>query len=752
MTSKREHDGRRAFLLTPGSRYAIEESLVIGRAEDADLTLDSSEASRHHARIVSADGLGYLLEDLDSKNGTYLNGALLSEPAQLGDGDSVFLAGITFRFLSPDSETATGESSMASIEPLSIQLVGERLSIGRATANDVTLDDPNVSRFHAELVRADGEVQLRDLASRNGTYLDGQAVEEQLLPPGAVVRIGPYRLIYDGERVLARDERALLRLDAEKVGFAVKDKQILAETSLSIMPGELTAIIGESGAGKTTLLRLLAGVRGPTSGTVSLGGEPILGRTTDIAYAPQQEIVHTALSVEEALGYAARLRLPADTTPEEVEGRIEETLAELALEAHRHTRIGELSGGQRRRVGLAVELLPRPSLLCLDEPTTGLDPMLETQAMSLFRELATETRSVVLVTHATQNLGLCDRLVVMGRGGRLAFSGTPAQALEFFGVESFDKLYSALASRPALEWSRRYRAKHVEGAAALPTPESPVTAQPARPRAALRRQAAILTGRYLRTFGRDRRNVLILFGQVLLTALALIVLFQGDVFSRAAGTPNDAATLLFLMVTMSIWFGLFDATRELIKDRDVFLRERAVGVRAGSYLLSKLGLLLVVSALQIGLLCALVFAAIPLHEEPATYAGLVACLLLTGLAAVSLGLLTSAFVTSESQAVSLVFVLLVPQLLFAGSFIPLARMTALAADFANLIFAKWSFALAGTLIDMNQRIALDPQIAEASKYGSDFFAASLPLSYAVLAGFALVFSCAAAALLARRSA
>ena len=508
-------------------------------------------------------------------------------------------------------------------------------------------------------------------------------------------------------------------------------------------------IIGESGSGKSTLIHLLAGVTTPTSGGVTLGGENVITRTTDIGFVPQHEIVHRSLTVKEALYYSARLRLPPDTDKDEIGRRITATLKKLGLTEVADNLIGsEISGGQLRRVGIGVELLESPSLLCLDEPTTGLDPLREKEAMTLFRSLASGSRSVVLVTHAVQCLELADRLVAMGAGGKLMFSGPPEEAVRFFAADSLAGIHAAISNRSSQQWHEQWQARAKDQQP--PRASAPRPSARPRPRGPFRFQAGVLTGRYLRTFGRDRRNLFIVFGQVPLIALAILGLFSSDVFSRAR-SPDDAAHLLFVMVTITIWLGLLDAARELIKERDVFKRERAVGLRVSAYVASKLTLLSVVVMLQVGTLCALVFFFRPLHEEPAVYAGVISTLLLTGLVAIGLGLLTSTLASSQDQAISLVPLMLVPQLLFAGGLIPLVKLSGLVAALTNLVFAKWAFALLGTLIDFNQRIALEPKAAHANTFGPDFFAASIPLSYAVLAAFLVVLTALAAALVARRA-
>lgn len=742
-------DMGQAFLLAPGNRREVGERLTLGRDAGADVTLDTAEASRLHAEIVR-HGNRYTLTDLDSKNGTYLNGGPVDVPRELSSGDTIRLAGVTFRFLIRSGETKIASAWGGAVATAPLRLTGDRVTIGRAPSNNVVLDDPTVSWLHAELVREEDAVLLRDLSSANGTYVEGRPVGELPIDPGTTLRIGHTRLRYDGDRIVADDERPNLRLDVDGVTFEVGGKRILSSTSLSVEPGELTVIIGESGSGKSTLLHLLAGVTTPTSGAVTLGGESVVTRTTDIGFVPQHEIVHRSLTVKEALYYSARLRLPPDTGREEIGRRIASALESLGLTEVANNLIGsQISGGQLRRVGIGVELLESPSLLCLDEPTTGLDPLREKEAMTLFRSLASGPRSVVLVTHTMQCLELADRLVAMGAGGKLMFSGPPEEAVRFFAADSLAGIHAAISRRSSDEWSARWRQRAGEGGSAQPPPARRPSARPQR-RRPFGFQARLLTGRYLRTFGRDRRNLLIVFGQVPLIALAILGLFSGDVFSRAR-SPDDAAHLLFVMVTITIWLGLLDAARELIKEREVFKRERAVGLRVSAYVASKLALLAAVVVVQVGTLCALVFFFRPLHEDPATYVGVVSALLLTGLVAIGFGLLTSTLASSQDQAISLVPLMLVPQLLFAGGLIPLVKLSGVVAALTNLVFAKWAFALLGTLIDFNQRIALEPKAAHANTFGHDFFAAPIPLSYAVIGSFLAAFTALAATLVSRRA-
>ncbi len=668
-----------------------------------------------------------------------------------------------------------------------VKLEGERLTIGSSNANDVVLDDPSVSRYHVEIVVRGDELELRDLDSASGTRLNGRPVKHTLISTGAEIGVGPFRLRFDGSSFVRRNERGALRLDAVGLSKRVEGEQILDRASLSVEPGELVGLIGESGSGKTTLLKALAGVVTPSAGTVTLNGEPVTARLTDIGYVPQEEIVHPLLSVREALTYAARLRLPDDPSKADVKATIARVLAEVSLEQSADTRIGRLSGGERKRAGVASELLNRPSMLFLDEPTTGLDPSLESQLMQLFRDLAQPgSRAVVVVTHATKNLALCDRLAVIGRGGKLTFVGSPDAAVEFFGVESYDDIYAALSERPAEQWRTRFerRAAGTDAAGAgagaggsrgvgasagsqgvrsaggsetaAQEPPEPKPAGASRPRQPAWRQVRVLVARYARLLVRDWRNLAILLGQVPILALASAYLFQPGLFDRLdeglvpqPGRPGEAVQLLFIVATTAIWLGAIDAAREIVKERSISPREAAIGVRWGAYLASKAIVLFGLATLQAGALAFIVFTIHPLEAAPEAYGAVVVLLILSSLAAVAMGLAISAASRTEAQATSFIPLALIPQLLFAGAIVPVERMSEPMAALATVVFGRWSLAGIGSAIDMNARIAADPRFARVSGYGEAFFDIWSRQVLLILLGF-LAFFLLAAFVLVRR--
>ncbi len=515
---------------------------------------------------------------------------------------------------------------------------------------------------------------------------------------------------------------------------------ILYPTSLSVAPGELAALIGPSGSGKTTLLKCLAGVGEPTAGRVFVANDPLELRLTEVGYVPQSDVVHDRLTVHEALLYAARLRLPSDTRPAEHRAAVESVLGELRLEEHQRTMIGRLSGGQRKRVACGVELIGKPTMLLLDEPTSGLDPALERRLMMTFRTLADSGRGIVVVTHATSSLSLCDTVAVMGQGGYLLFAGSPRESLEHFDVPAYDEIYDAIdlaeipasSSEAAIPRQPRARSRLLSGRSLL-------------------KQTLALTGRYWRTLTRDRRTLAILLGQAPVMAVLIGLLYSAHLLRFPDRQPTRSAQFIFLLVTAALWLGLIDSCREIVKERSIIMRELVVGVRLDAYLFSKASLLFLLSAVQCVLLVAVATLIQPLHAPAETYLSLLGLLILTSWSTVALGLVVSTVARSVDQATSLIPLLLIPQLLFGGALVPFARMAPPIKGLADLMVSRWAFAGAGHAIRMNLRLAHAPQVAALSGFGQQFFALKQGAAAIILVGFTAALLLLTAVLLAKRS-
>jgi len=705
--------------------------LTIGRDESCDITLDTPQASRRHARIY-VDDSGCWIEDLGSTNGTFVKGRRIAGPILLSSGEKVIIADHEMQVLAGE-RTALGQAGhLAPVQPTDLQEVplGPRgLTIGRDPSNDLVLDDPNISRFHAVINRAGDDVVLRDLSSRNGTRIDGEVVSTASLSPGAQIAIGGYRLTFTGTSLIPRDDRGALRLVTRGVAMTVNGRVLLAPTSLVVEPGELVAVIGESGAGKTTLLKALAGITTPTAGEVLVNGEPVASRLTDVGYVPQEDIVHRLLTVREALRYAAQLRLPPDTSAAEVDRAVDRVLGELDLAAHADKLVRTISGGQRKRVGVAAELLSRPGILFLDEPASGLDPGLEKRLMELLQKLSRDSRPIVTITHSTKHLSLCDKLAVMARGGFLVYYGPPADALEHFGVTDFDDIYTVLDRHPPEHWRDLQRAVTPDRTRTRPTLSLNRPSRQRQP--AVLPQALILARRYSTLLLRDRRNLIILLGQVPILAFLIAIGFSAHTFAPT-GSRIDATTFLFVTAITAMWLGAIAAAREIVKEKSVFLRERAVGVSVSAYLISKVAVLFVLCATQTAILSVILFSLRPLHESASAYLATYVLLLLTSLAAVAMGLLASTLARTEDQSTSFIPMILIPQLLFGGAIITLVGKGIAIKVLAALMVSRWSFASLGSAIHLNESQPI------VHHYGN-LFALSSAVGGCLVAAFAAAF-------------
>ncbi len=699
--------------------------VTIGRAADNQIVIPLPTVSRLHAVITRHED-GHTITDQQSANGLLFQGRPLHERL-LQDGDVIRIlddAGnvATLVYHNPNQTVAT--HTLAIKMPASADV----LTIGRAADNDVVLDHPQVSVYHALLRRDAFGVRLEDSMSTNGTYLHGQRVSSARLGVGDVVRIASYHLVLQAGSDTLAVTRQAVRLDAIDLSYTTANGHTLLQpTTLAAAPGQLVAIIGGSGTGKSTLLRLIGGMVPPSAGSVLLDGHPPTAhQSRRTGYVPQEEHFHTALTVEETLRYAARLRLPADTSPAMRAQRIASVLSDVSLNAYRAVPVARLSGGLRRRVAIALELLSNPGLLLLDEPTTGLDPGLDKRIMALLRMLADQGCTVVLVTHATSSLLLCDRVAVLGRGGYLCYYGTPARAIEFFAVDEFADIYPQLAATPDTPrlTSARFaqsddHAEYVAEPRTLPPDETgtlhlaatapPVSVVPAPvpPATAARlpsrwQQWRVVAERALTLVWADRLSLLLLLGQALLTGMLIRLLAPMDVFADGMN-PLAAQRVMLLFAIGAVLIGASNAARELVKERAVINREHQVGLRVSAYVGARFAVLALLCLAQSVLL---LLALVPGSGLPIAGVLLPAVvelwltLWLALLGGVAMGLLISAIVSNSDRAISAVPLVLLPQIVLAGLIFPLQGEV---QWLSYPTVTRWSVQAMGTTADLNRQ-------------------------------------------------
>ena len=377
-----------------------------------------------------------------------------------------------------------------------------------------------------------------------------------------------------------------IRIDAEHLVQTVKGGvQVLADVSLTFRPGELVAIVGGSGAGKTTLLEALAGVRPATSGTVRFDGidlyrnlKAFRGR---MGYVPQDDIIHAELPLQRTLHHVARLRMPASTTTAERDAAVRAAMETLDLTVRADVRVGALSGGQRKRASIAVELITQPHVFFLDEPTSGLDPSTSAELLRVLRRLADNAATVVFTTHAVQDLERCDRIVFMAAGGHLAFTGSLTEAFEYFGVDSIEAIYTRLAEEAPSAWSERYRA-HVD---ANDRPDDRPTAPTSMhevDRLGPIGQWRVLTSRTFETIVHNRLTLAILIGAPAMVVAMMAVLFRPGAFAFADPSPTAIVMILFWISFGAFFFGLTYGMLQIVTERAILRREHLVGLDLGA--------------------------------------------------------------------------------------------------------------------------------------------------------------------------
>jgi ABC-type multidrug transport system ATPase subunit len=468
---------------------------------------------------------------------------------------------------------------------------------------------------------------------------------------------------------------------------------VLDAVSFAVAAGELVAIVGPSGAGKTMLLEAIGGIAPASAGSVRFDGIDLHANLRKfrgvIGYVPQDDIIHVDLPVRHTLRYAARLRLPSSTTAAQVDDAVDAAINAVGLTEHADARVGSLSGGQRKRASIAVELLTEPRVFLLDEPTSGLDPATSAELIVHLRELADGSATVVFTTHSVEDLALCDRVVFMARGGRVGFVGTVDDALRQFEVGSVPELYRGLADMDATT------------AAAGPTTPAPAPDAGGgnvikRPVAGGFTQWNVLTRRTLETFVRNRLTLAILLASPALVVAMFAILFRPGAFDFRDPDPSSMVMIGFWIVFAAFFFGLTYGLLQICTERTIVQRERFVGLRLGAYVASKVTVLvpflLVVIVLMLGVLRLL--DRIPNRPLP-TYASIAVGLLLCSIAALGLGLLTSAAVGSVAQATLALPMLCFPAVLFAGAILPVHLMAKAGAALSVMMPSRWAFEAIG---------------------------------------------------------
>lgn len=535
-------------------------------------------------------------------------------------------------------------------------------------------------------------------------------------------------------------------------------RRLLNNISLSVAPGELVAIVGASGAGKTTLLHAMAGVTPPSSGRILYNGRDLYENLDEfrasLGYVPQDDIIHKDLPLATTLRYAARLRMPARVTASEKESAVEHALDVLGLADRSSLPVKKLSGGQRKRASIGVELLTNPEIFFLDEPTSGLDPATSNDLMRLMRRLADAGSTVVMTTHSIQDLRLCDKVIFLTRDGQLAFCGRPELALEYFEASSFDEIYDILANEERPAPCNSCVNTLDEPAVAAPRATSEQQGTAANPRPGSFRQWVVLTARNFEMLWRSPLTLSILVGSPLMVIAMFAMLFKSGAFDAGNSSPSAAIMIVFWVAFGSFFFGLTYGLLQICTEFPIFFRERLVNLRIVPYVASKFvvlaPLLVVVCILMLGVLR--VFDRLPALGFEAS-AELTFTLVLSAFAALALGLLTSALVSNTEQAMVAMPMLCFPQCLFAGAIVPVPVMAAAGRWMSAGMSNRWSFEGLGVTAGLQETVASSSSPgAEAllAQYGSSF-SGSVIETWLILGAFTAVCTLATCVVLQRKS-
>lgn len=744
------------FLLMTGEQ-------ILGRSSEAQLRVPSNTISRHHARLF-VQGQQVWITDLNSKNGIVLNGQKLTpnQSVPLPSGARFMVDDFVFELV-VGAGAGAGEMSMTAFEgsvgpcilepgkmnlllnlpaevsgadktmigaelgidmallgaqeaQAPINLAGhERVTIGRADDNMITFKHPLVSRYHALIERMGTRTRITDLHSANGVYINEQVVDGQgWLKPGDVIKIGPFVIAFTGNelRPSTAQSYAIDVVGLQK--WVTKDLNLLKNISLSVGQNEFVALVGMSGAGKSTLMDAVNGFRPATHGRVYVNGTDLYQNYAafrdDIGNVPQRDIVHTELTAEQALDYAAQLRMPPDSSAAERKQAVAETLADLGLTFRKDVLISRLSGGQLKRVSIGVELLTKPRLFFLDEPTSGLDPGTEYEMMKLLRRLADQGRTIMIITHATKNVMFCDKAIIIANGGNMAFYGPPEDALRYFDQfrsdrerlekdMEFDDIYRILedpAKGQPEQWRERYLqseyARYTQPQNALQQ-AAPID-KSARKRGGKRisgfHQFLILSSRYLRCMFQDKASLILTLS--LAPILGLMNFIWGSkLFDPVQGNAAKTMGVWFAMAIIGILVGYMGSIQELVKEQDIYKRERAVGLKILPYIMSKVWVGAALAFYQaFFILLFTVILARPSVNSIFGYLVMYATLWLVIFCSFILGLLISAISKNPNTAQLIMIATFVPQMLLAGVLQPLHLIVG--GDLMSpVLVARWGF-------------------------------------------------------------
>lgn len=714
--------------------------VTFGRTPTNDIVLVSPLVSHDHGYFLLEKGV-WKIVDKDSTNGLIYDNMSIKERS-LGDGDFIRVddgietvpEGVLFIF-----STLTSSNKWLQFQN---NHFGE-ITIGRKAECNIVLPHVSVSKLHAKIVLEDGQYYLIDQNSTNGIIVNGKQVKGKvLLHEKDVIVITNSKLIFTKNTIFYCCFKSGISVEAVDVvirrGKGRKSFITCNHTTVSVKPGELVAIIGGSGAGKSTVLNSMCGYLQPTSGDIYINGTNLYHNFDSlkklIGYVPQSDIVYDNLTLYDMLMYTAKLRLPKDISKTEREAIINRAIETVELTEKKDSMIKALSGGQRKRASIAVELLADPNLLFLDEPASGLDPGTERNLMQSLRQMADDGKTVILVTHSTLQLQMCDKIIFMGKGGNLCFFGSYDEALSFFGVSDIVDIYN-LITEQAPKWKQKFRDTEAEqGKVRSSASLSKHTNEKCG-----WRQLFILCIRYFKLLSNDRQRLLLILLQAPVLALLISFVADGKQYDQYEMTKS----LLFALSCSAFWIGMLNSIQEICKERTIVKREYMTGLSLTAYIASKIIVLGVLCMLQCVLVVGVFTLLIGLPESGVflpVFAEIYMTTLLTALASVAMGLLVSALFTNADRAMTVAPILLMPQILFSGLIFKLDGATKIISWFAICRWSMEGYGTSANLNDLPLRLQQEGiMIQHEAESFFEFTIGHLLCSWGIMIGFSMLF-------------
>ena len=694
---------------------------TFGRNENNSIPLNSSIVSGNHGEIYIQGGQ-FFIKDNASSNGSYI--AYGTQFVQMipnqyygGNGkDMIIRLGTNQSMDGIDPVLLLYTARQSNGRWKTFELKAGDTSIGRAENCDIRLKNVAVSRYHAGVRNVNGQYYVFDNGSTNGVFVNGSRIQKSYhLSNKDIFTVLNTTFIYDGNVVYYKVNPEGIALEIHDLNKDVPakggKKTILDKVSLSIEPNEFVAIIGGSGAGKTTLMTAMSGFDSKVTGRVYCNGtnlrENFQTLKNIIGFVPQQDIIYENITLKKMLYYTAKMKMPEDTSTAEIDARIEEVLGMVELSEHKDTYIRRLSGGQKKRASIAVELLANPGLFFLDEPTSGLDPGTEEHLMRTLSKLSKEQeKTIIMVTHTINNLDLCDKVIIMGYGGRLCYCGSPAGIKDFFQTDDLVKVYDIITADPK-GWESRFRMSGINQVSEHAAESNGEAIKPRKVNGFT--QLGILVRRYTTLIMNDMQRLALIFGQPLIIGLLLTLVAGPDIYQKFTETQS----ILFTLMSGGIWMGLLNTIQEVNKERVILKREYMGNLKLPVYMLSKYIVQGVISLVQAVIL---VVTFVLVKGTPSCKGVIISnatieiivLIFLTIYASAGMGLLLSSITKSADRAMAIAPFVLIIQLIFSGI---LFELTGATDKISYVTFSRWAMESIGSTCDLNE---LEPPGQEES--------------------------------------